>query len=1203
MHYSFADCVLDTQCYVLHRAGQSLPLRPKMFHLLAYLLRHHDRVVPKQELCEQVWAAPASNATIENCLKAIRHAIGDTGQAQRLIETRYGHGYRFVAAVTMSPDGDTPAASEAVSPRLAPAAVASRAAPVPLAPAGPPPDPVPLSGADAFPSCEWKVVTVLGCALVSPAGPGAPRCLETWQRRLQTLQALAHQEAQRYEGLVRTVGGEGMLLVFGAPVAQEDHAQRAVWAALGLRQHLAGQPGARAHADAAALQVRMGLHTGRAAVDASGAAHEVSAMLVSETVTWAMALQERARPGTILCSATTAGLVQRVVRLQAMPLVPVDGPSPPQRAYKVLGQRRQRAPAGSYPARTGTPFVGRARELATLHDVWTGVCEGQGHVVGVVGEPGMGKSRLVAEFRASLRQTPHTYVQGHCVSFGPAMAYGPVLTLLRHACGIAESDRPTLVAAKVQRRLHEVGLDPAVAAPYLLHLLGSASESEQLAGLSSAEYQASTFAVLVQLSLYSSRQDPLVIEVEDLHWVDATSEAWLAALAERLAGARILLLVTFRPGYQPRWMGKSYATQVALSRLTPHDSAQVVQALLPTPQMSTALLHEIVTKANGNPFFLEALTRSVAEQGTPQPPPALPDTVHAVLTARLDRLTPAAKRVLQMAAVIGKEVPCALLAALTGLSREALAEILAQLQAAELLHETCLVPESVYTFKHVLIQETAYQALLESSRRQYHLQIAQILAERFASTAAQQPAWLAHHYTEAGCPEPAVPYWQQAGQHAVDRAAHTEAMAHFTQALTLLRTLPMTPARARRELTLQCSLGVQLATRGAATPEVERTYARALELCQQMGNAEALFPVLYGLSRLYKKRGQLQRARDLGEQLLVLAQQHGEAALLLRGHYALGDALLWLGEFPAARVHLEQGIAVYDPQQHDTHDLLYEADPWLGCLGALSVTLWCLGYPDQAQQRSAAALALAHELAHPYSLARVLVDAAYLDWFCREWSRLQERAEALRTLAAAHGFAELYARATYRYGLALVKQGQLAEGLAQFHASVEALQGMQSGDAQAFRLTQLAELYRYMGQPEAGLQAMAAAMAADTEARFAAAERSTIKGELLLLLPCPDTHQVESCFQQALATARRQQAKMFELRAALCLGRLWQHQGKRDAARQLLAPVYGWFTEGFATVDLQEARALLDELHLKGRSSLQRRARFGAGLPEMALPA
>ena len=1179
MHYLFADCVLDTQCYLLRRAGQSIRLRPKVFQVLTYLLMHRDRVIPKYELCEQVWSSPAvSDATIDNCLKAVRHAIGDTGQAQRCIETRYGHGYRFVATVTMSPDGGAPEGSAAVSLLPVRAAVASYDAPVALEAACPPQPPVPLPLDDALPVGEWKVVTILCCVLAAPAVQGEQRCLETWRRRLHTLHELACHEAQRYGGLVRAVSGEGVLIVFGAPVAQEDHAPRAVLTALSIQRQLAARQGARASLGVAALQVGMSLHTGRATVGASAASHATSAWVVGETVTQAVALQERAMAGTILCSEATARLVQRLVGLKAMPLVSVDGQATPERIYQVLGQHMRRASAVPHLARAQTSFVGRAQELASLHAVWTHVTKGQGQVVSVVGEAGMGKSRLVAEFRASLRSEPHTYVQGRCVSYGQAMAYQPVLTLLRHACGISHGDRPAVMAGKVHRCLHRVGMDPAVAAPYLLHLLGSAAESEQLAGLTPEQYQASMFMVLAQWGLQSSRQCPLVIEVEDLHWTDATSEAWLAALAARLAGARILLLVTFRPGYHPPWMGTSYATQVALSRLTPHDSAQVVHALLPTPQISTMLLHEIITKGNGNPFFLEELTRSVVEQGTTHPPLALSDTVHAVLTTRMDHLAPVAKRVLQTAAVIGQEVPFSLLDAMTQLARETLSQSLAQLQAAEFLHETCLVPEVVYTFKHVLIQETAYQTLLESTRRQQHLQIAQLVAEQGATTAAQQPAWLAHHYTEAGCAEHAIPYWQQAGQHAVDRSAHAEAIAHFTHAVALVRTLPTTPARAWQELTLQCSLGVQLATRGAATAEVERTYTRALALCQQVGNTQELIPVLYGLSRLYKKRGQLRRARDLGEQLLVLAQSHGTTALLLRGHYVLGEILLWLGEFSAARAHLEQGLAIYDPQQHDPHDLLYEADPWLGCLGALSVTLWFLGYPDQAQQRSAEALSLAQALAHPYSLARVLVNAAYLHWFCRDWATLQERAEALRALAAAHGFAELHARATYRYGLALVKQGQVAEGLAQFHASMDALQGLQSGDAHALRLTHLAELYRYRGQSEAGLQALAAAMTAETEERFDAAGRYRSQGELLLLLPVPECQQAETCFQRALAVARCQQARSSELQAAISLSQLWQRQGKRDDARRLLAPIYGWFTEGFATADLQEAKALLEDL-------------------------
>jgi len=320
---------------------------------------------------------------------------------------------------------------------------------------------------DACPVDEWKVVTVLCCALVASALQGERRCLETWQRQLQALHELARQAAQEYGGTVRALGGDGVLLVFGAPVAQEDHAPRAVLTAVSLQRSLARGPGACVSPEAAALEVRMGLHTGRAAVGTSGAFRDTGAVVVGDTVTRAVALQERAVPGTILCSEATARLVQRVVRLKAMPLGPVDGPAPPERIYKVLGQRRRRPLAVPHTARTGTPFVGRAQELATLHALWTHVTKGQGHVVGVVGESGMGKSRLVAEFRRSLRSEPHTYVQGYCLSYGQAVAYQPVLTLLRHACGITEVDRPAVMAAKVHRRLQEVGMDPVVAAPYL----------------------------------------------------------------------------------------------------------------------------------------------------------------------------------------------------------------------------------------------------------------------------------------------------------------------------------------------------------------------------------------------------------------------------------------------------------------------------------------------------------------------------------------------------------------------------------------------------------------------------------------------------------------------------------------------------------------------------------------------------------------
>jgi DNA-binding winged helix-turn-helix (wHTH) protein/tetratricopeptide (TPR) repeat protein len=495
------------------------------------------------------------------------------------------------------------------------------------------------------------------------------------------------------------------------------------------------------------------------------------------------------------------------------------------------------------------------------------------------------------------------------------------------------------------------------------------------------------------------------------------------------------------------------------------------------------------------------------------------------------------------------------------------------------LDEMLRVPVPVPTFRQVLTQEAA-SAMLARPRQQYHQQMVQVLTEQFPETAEYQPELLAYHYTAAGLSEPAIVYWQRAGQHAVYRAAHGEALAHFTKGLELLHTLPVTPARARQELTLQCSLGVQLGTEGAATPEVEYAYARALELCQQVEETSALLPVLYGLSRLCKKRGELRRACELGEQFLTLAQRQHDPALLLCGHYAVGDALLWRGEFTAARMHLEQGISAYEPQRHHPHDYLYESDPWLACVGALSMTLWFLGYPDQALQRSTEALTHAQALSHPYTLARTLGYVTGLYWLRRDWQLLQERAELLRTLAAKQGFTELLALATKRCGLALIGQGQAAAGFPQIQQSMATLLALRTEERRATLLTQLAMMHGQVGQPEEGLRLLAEAMAARqiTEERLDEVGRYRLKGELLLMLPQPDARQAEDCFYRALAIARQQRAKSSELRTALCLSRLWQQQGKRAEARQLLAEIYHWFTEGFASVDLQETRMLLEAL-------------------------
>jgi predicted ATPase len=480
-----------------------------------------------------------------------------------------------------------------------------------------------------------------------------------------------------------------------------------------------------------------------------------------------------------------------------------------------------------------------------------------------------------------------------------------------------------------------------------------------------------------------------------------------------------------------------------------------------------------------------------------------------------------------------------------------------------------------------LVQDAAYQSLLRSTRQQYHQRTGQVLVERFPDLAETQPELLAHHYTEAGLAAHALPYWQRAGERTAGRSAHMEAIGHFRQTLAVLALLPDTSARAQHELTLQRALGASLlATRGFAAPEVEHAYSRAWALCQRLGDAHEIGPVLFGLWGFYEVRGDLQIARELAEQLLTLVQGQHDPTLRLQGHRALGDTLFWLGELVPARAHLEQGIALYHPQQHRAHALLYGQDPGMGCRVYAAFVLWALGYPDQALQRGQEGLSLAHELSHPFSLAMALSHVSQLHGLRREWPAVQERAEALMVLAREQGFAQLLAGSLVHWGWTLAAQGRGEMGIPQIRQGLAANRATGAEHTRPFSLARLAEAYGAGGQPEEGLGVLAEAMdtAHNIGERWYEAERHRLKGDLLLALSVGHQAEAEACFQQALGVARLQEAKSWELRAAMSLSSLWQQQGKQAEAYALLASIYGWFTEGFDTADLQEAKTLLEEL-------------------------
>jgi predicted ATPase len=684
--------------------------------------------------------------------------------------------------------------------------------------------------------------------------------------------------------------------------------------------------------------------------------------------------------------------------------------------------------------------------------------------------------------------------------------------------------------------------------------------------------------LLRQLSLHGGPQPLRILAVEDLHWIDPTSEEWLASLVEQMAGAALLLVVTYRPGYRPPWLVHSAVTQLALTPLTSRESLAVVQAVPQAGQLPAHLQQAIVTKAAGNPFFLEELTWAAVDGGAPGAGQLVPDTIQAVLAMRIDRLLPMDKHVLQTAAVIGKDVPIPLLQAVMALPEAALHTSLERLQASECLYETRLAPALVYTFTHALLQEVAYQSLLRSTRQQVHQGIAQVLAERFPEAAETQPKLLAHHYTEAGCAEQALVYWQRAGVRARERSANQETVVHLTQGLELLRTLPETPARIQQELEMQIILAYALiVTKGFTAPAVEHAFARARALCRQVGDTPWLFEALVGLRVFYLNQGDLQTAQELAEQQLTLAQRLHDAALLRRAHFELGGTWYWLGKPTAAAAHLEQARAL---PQEGIFSAFRHAPSGVPYLAHVAWTLWTLGYPDQALTWSQEALTLAQELAHAYSVVRALHYASVLHGMRREWAIAQERAEASLALATEQGFVHWVGNAMLQQGMALAQQGHYEKGIAQISQGLAAKEAAGALLSRSVYLARLAAAYGESGQAEAGLRLVAEALAwVDTTGeRFYEAEVYRIKGELLLRQAVPDAPQAEACFQQALTVARRQQAKSVELREATSLARLWQQQGKRAAAYDLLAPLYSWFTEGFDTPDLQDARALLEAL-------------------------
>jgi DNA-binding NtrC family response regulator/predicted ATPase len=1108
-------------------------------------------------------ASPDESATLR---QALSQTGGNVARAARLLGlTRSAMRYRMQRAGVQRLDADvvSPPASSASLPVRDQASSPSTS----------------HTTSSALPiGWEQKPVTILVITVTWPAPwieattQGNPwTIIHRWEQELVD-------KAQGFEGVVIHQTSSLYVIAFGVPRSLERMPQRAVQAALAVR-HLAADMLTDTRLGLTSV-IRQTIHSGLVLWDSHSSSSTPHLFVLDDTLELPLRLLGHTQPGDILVSTAIAHQVEQLCELQPVELAIAVQPWDHIEAYQVVKLRPRHAPWVRQVGQNLSPFVGREQELSILDDRLARVETGQGQVVGLMGEAGIGKSRFVYEFRRRIQGRSFTYLSGACYAYSATTPYLPVMEVLRLNCGVTDTDDPDVVVAKIEHNLQELELPPEEWAPYLLYLLGTPVEFPRLQALSPQALKAGIFEALLQMSIRGSRRRPIIFEIEDCHWIDASSEEFLAALIDRLADVPILLLLTYRPEYRPVWVDKALTTQLNLMQLTLRESRRLINQVWHSRPLSDRLMQTVLAKADGNPLFLEELSRSV--MGQPEHVAlAIPDTVQALITTRIDQLSSGVKQLLQLAATIGQEVSWRLLQAITETTEAELADQLSQLQAGAFLYDISLYPERVYGFKHVLIQDVAYQLMHDSTRRQYHKRIAEVIATELHEVAAAQPELLAYHYTAADCHGQAVTYWQRAGRRAYERSSTVEAISHLSKGLDVLSQLPQSPEHLQTELQLQSTMGAAcMAAKGYAAPEVEHAYTRAHELCQQVGDQRQLFPVLVGLWNFYFVRGVSQTAYELGEQLLTMAQHEHDPILQLRAHAALGTIQFHIGRLQQAHSHLNCGMDLYASQHSRSHAV---QTPTVSCMAYAAWTLWQLGYPDQAVSQSQAALSLAHELSHPLSLVIALHFTGTVHQFRREAALAHEHTAQTMQLADEQGFPFWSASGRIVWGWARAMQGAAQEGIDHIHEGLVAFRATGAYIQLPSWLALLAEVYRPVN-PAEGIHVSNRALEIleRTGERYYEAELYRLKGELLLQA----SHLRESlewtpeaCFHHALEIARRQQAKAWELRAATSLARLWQQQGKYSKARALLAPVYAWFTQGLDTADLKDARALLEELH------------------------
>jgi class 3 adenylate cyclase/predicted ATPase len=1065
--------------------------------------------------------------------------------------TSVGHRRKLLAAIA-SLDATPPAATVIAAPRDA------------------------LAAADA----ERRQLTVMFCDLVGSTPLSARLDPEDLRGIIGAYHRCVTEIVEGCGGFVARYMGDGVLIYFGYPQAHEDDAERATRCGLALVDRVPQLN------QAEELHARVGIATGLVVVGGEVVEHDVA----GDTPNLAARLQALAEPDTVVIAASTRRLTGDLFEYRNLGEIELKGIAGPVSAWQAL---RASAVASRFEALRGSalsPLVGRDEEINLLLCRWARAKAGEGQVVLVSGEPGIGKSRIVAALAERLRDEPHLRLRYFCSPYHQDSALYPFIDQLGRVAGFARDDQPAARREKLEAVL-------ALAAPrdedlaLLADLLSlPPSDHHRLPNLSPQRKKEKTLEALIRQLEGLARKQPVLTVFEDAHWIDPTSRDLLDLTVDCARSLPVLIIVTFRPEFQPTWTGQPQVTMLALNRLDRRDRTVLIEQIAGGKALPDDVVAHIVDRADGVPLFVEELTKSVLESGllreevdryVPRralPPLAIPTTLHDSLMARLDRLA-SVRLVAQTGAAIGREFSYALLRAVSRLPEDELQAALARLVASELVFQRGTPTDAVYSFKHALVQDAAHASLLRSSRQQLHAQIAEALEAHSPELMDSQPELFAQHYAEAGLVEESVACWGKAGRRSAARSAMAEATTQYQKGLDQLALLPDTPERQRQELELSSALGaVLMAVKGQAAPETGHAYARARELWEQLGSPSEFLRVPYGQSLHHAFRGELDLAQRLAEDLLRLSHQHNDSAGLVLGHTSSGRTLMSAGRFASSRSHLEEALALYDPIVHRA--LVHQAGfhPHVTSQEYLGIVLFCLGYPDQAVARSTAAIAEARRLAHPPSLGASLALGAVLLSLVGDDAALNERADHLVAVATEQSAPVWRALGAIYRGWVKVKNADLAEGISLLRSGSAAYRATGAAAWMPYLFALLAAACESAGQVEEAvtLSDEALQIVETTRVRWLAAELNRHKGQLLLRQGHAEA--AEELYLKALGIAVEQEAKLWELRAAMSLARLRCYQGRHAEARDLLTPVYGWFTEGLDTPDLKEAKALLDEL-------------------------